>query len=160
MNQIELHPLVYKARLSLLQYCNSQKIVTTAYGSLFSGQTQYLQAEEIKRVSQDHTRFSGPTKRQVTASQVLLRWALQKGLHLIPKSVHADRIKENMQIYDIWIDTAGMELLEGMKGYERGNYSPADHSYVQLSPGRGRRAGGSEPRNRCAQQLYLPITYC
>jgi len=49
-----------------------------------------------------------------TPAQVLLRWGLQKGAVVIPKSRREERIRENAQIFDFGLDEAAMEALDAL----------------------------------------------
>jgi len=110
VNQIEMHPLVYKGRQALLEYCKSQGIVVQAYGSMFWGQQDKLADKTVADVVAAH-----PGK---SSAQVLLRWGLQMGFQLIPKSVRRHRIKENADIFDFELSELEMAKLSGLKGRE------------------------------------------
>eukprot|EP00747_Dinoflagellata_sp_TGD_P100860 gnl/TRDRNA2_/TRDRNA2_168162_c1_seq3.p1 gnl/TRDRNA2_/TRDRNA2_168162_c1~~gnl/TRDRNA2_/TRDRNA2_168162_c1_seq3.p1 ORF type:complete len:302 (+),score=51.03 gnl/TRDRNA2_/TRDRNA2_168162_c1_seq3:88-993(+) len=79
VNQIEMHPLVYEERRELLDWCKKRGILTQAYGSMFSGQERALSNAVLESVVAEY-----PGK---TSQQVLLRWGLQMGFQVIPKSV-------------------------------------------------------------------------
>jgi diketogulonate reductase-like aldo/keto reductase len=53
-------------------------------------------------------------KHQKTPAQIVLRWDLQHGVVTIPKSVHANRIAENTQIFDFELSQADMDLLDAL----------------------------------------------
>lgn len=108
VNQIEMHPLIYQERRSVIEYCEANGIRITAYGSMFSGDMKQLQRRELVQVQEAHPGQS--------AAQILLRWALQKGFQIIPKSVHQERLQENMNLLDFELSPAEMESLSKMKG--------------------------------------------
>eukprot|EP00435_Cladocopium_sp_Y103_P054551 s628_g17.t1 len=120
VNQIDMHPLIYQERRSVIEYCKANGICITAYGSMFSGDTKQLQRRvqhlkpnllfwrELLQVQEAHPGQS--------AAQILLRWALQKGFQIIPKSVHQERLQENMNLLDFELSPAEMESLSKMKG--------------------------------------------
>lgn len=83
VNQVEVHPRFQQ--VELLEFCKREGIAVTAYGSLGSGSTELLQSEEVRRVAKAVHRSS---------AQVLLRWGLEKGCAIIPKSVRKERIQE------------------------------------------------------------------
>lgn len=123
VNQFEMHPLVYKARQPLLEYCKEQGILVQAYGSVFFGRQEKLADGTVAEVAAAH-----PGK---TPAQVLLRWGVQMGFQIIPKSVRQTRIKENMEIFDFSLSEDEMAKLSGMKGVETtesalGYWNPLD----------------------------------
>lgn len=94
MNQIELHP--YNAQQSLVDFCRYENIAVTAYSPLGSpgtkepGEPVLLEDKEITAIAGNHDK---------SAAQVLIRWAMQRGTAVIPKSVNPDRIKSNFQVF-------------------------------------------------------------
>lgn len=95
--QIEHHP--YYVQQDLIDYCTSQKIAVTAYSSfgpmsyieldqtLAKGTAPLLEHETINKIAKAHGK---------TTSQVLLRWATQRNIAVIPKSNNQDRLKQNL----------------------------------------------------------------
>uniref|UniRef100_A0A7S0FMW8 NADP-dependent oxidoreductase domain-containing protein n=1 Tax=Pyrodinium bahamense TaxID=73915 RepID=A0A7S0FMW8_9DINO len=125
VNQIEMHPLVYEARRPLLEYCKQHNILVQAYGSIFWGQQDKLNDGTVAQVVAAH-----PGK---TPAQILLRWAVQMGFQIIPKSVRRHRIEENMQLFDFELSAEEMAKLSGLKGKEDttsalGYWSPLETS--------------------------------
>jgi len=107
VDQIEMHPWVYAKRRGLVDYCAERQILVTAYGSLFSGQEGALGQRPLAAAAAAHGR---------SPAQVLLRWALQKGFQVIPKSVHKERIRENAQVFDFELTASEVDALDGMHG--------------------------------------------
>ena len=99
VNQIECHPLCYPKEL--LDYCQANGIQVQAYAPLARG--AYLDHDVLCVMG---------TKYAHTPAQVGLRWAVQKGISVIPKSVHPDRIESNANIFDFSIDQEDMDLLD------------------------------------------------
>lgn len=112
VNQVEMHPLNWKEREPLLEWCRLHGVLVQAYGSLFFGKQERLAEDAVQRVAAAKGR---------TAAQVLLRWGHQMGFQLIPKSVKKERIIENSQIFDFQLDDEEMGLLSSMRG-ELGAY--------------------------------------
>jgi len=117
VNQIEIHPLLYKRRKPLLDYCKKHGILIQAYGSLFSGYMEWLKHETVMSISKKHDKSPG---------QVLLRWALQKGFQIIPKSVKESRIIENALVFDFHLAEEDMDALDGMEGSLGEYWDPLD----------------------------------
>lgn len=113
VNQIECHPLFYNKEL--IDYCQSRGIQVQAYAPLARG--AYL----------DHDVFCVlGTKYCKTPAQIGLRWAVQKGISVIPKSVHPDRIRSNADIFDFSIDQEDMDLLDTLNQNYRSASIPED----------------------------------
>ena len=99
VNQIECHPLCYPKEL--IEYCQSNGIQVQAYAPLARG--AYLDNDILCVLG---------TKYAHTPAQVGLRWAIQKGISVIPKSTHPERIASNARIFDFTIDQEDIELLD------------------------------------------------
>ena len=98
VNQFELHPLNYQERRDLVRYCEKHKIQITAYGSLFSGETDRFQHPLLQSLAEKYNK---------TVPQILLRWALDKGFAIIPKSTSSkQRLEENFAV-----ETDGFSLM-------------------------------------------------
>lgn len=87
INQIELHPGFLQNET--LNYCRNNNIRIQAHSPLGNG--QILNAPELKAIAQAHAK---------TPAQVCIRWALDKGADVIPKSSKPERIRENIDIFD------------------------------------------------------------
>lgn len=101
VNQIELHPFL--TQRETVEYCAARDIAIEAYSPL-------VKARRMK-----HPEL-GEIARQVGRSpaQVLLRWGLQHGYIVLPKSVTPERIRENAALYDFALDEAQMKRLDGL----------------------------------------------
>jgi diketogulonate reductase-like aldo/keto reductase len=97
LNQIELHPRFPQA--DLRAYHDSHGILTEAWGPL--GQSRgLLEDASVLEVAEKHQR---------TPAQVVLRWHIQLGNVVIPKSVTPERVRENIDVFDFELDHADME---------------------------------------------------
>lgn len=99
INQVEFH--VYLYQKELLDFCRSKGIVLESYMSLTRGRAGF-DNPRMKAVAEKHSK---------TVAQVMLRWVLQHGLVIIPKSEHEERIRENADIFDFSISEEDMETL-------------------------------------------------
>jgi diketogulonate reductase-like aldo/keto reductase len=113
VNQVEFHPFLHQR--ALLAYCRLHAIQLEAYGPLVRGQR--MDHPILKRVAARHHR---------TGAQVLLRWGLQHGLVVIPKSVHAERIRENSDLYGFALEAEDMDALDGLDEGFRTSWDPTD----------------------------------
>lgn len=111
VNQIELHPTF--AQRAMSAYNASKGIVTEAYSPL--GLSQDLEHPDIVAIAQELHR---------TPAQVILRWHLQKGHVIFPKSVTPARIKENFRLFDFELDDQAMTKIDGVDSGNRTNQDP------------------------------------
>jgi diketogulonate reductase-like aldo/keto reductase len=101
VNQVEFHPFLYQEKL--LEFCKNSNIQLEAYSPLTRGQ-----------------RLNHPTlvdlakKYDKSPAQILIRWSLQHGLVVIPKSIRKDRIRENIQVFDFQLEETDMKLLNSL----------------------------------------------
>lgn len=101
VNQVQLSPFQYRAKL--LAACTRFGIAAEAYSPLTRGAD--LDHPLVLEVADHNAR---------TPAQVLLRWALQRGLIVIPKSVQRKRMVENSRIYDFSLSSADVGVLDGL----------------------------------------------
>lgn len=125
VNQVEFHPYLYQR--DLLEFCRRSGIVLEAYSPLTKGER--LKDRKLVAIANKYPtlpregansrsrpsileKFSRHSNSKSTA-QILIRWALQHGLVVIPKSANPKRILENADVFDFEISRADMELLDG-----------------------------------------------
>ncbi len=113
VNQIECHPLCYPKEL--IDYCQSRGIQIQAYAPLARG--AYLDNDVMCVLG---------TKYGRTPAQIGLRWAVQKGISVIPKSSHPDRIQSNSQIFDFAIEQEDMDILDTLNQDFHSSHIPED----------------------------------
>ncbi len=95
VNQVEMHP--YLQQPELLEWCNTNDVFVTGYAPLGSGdRPDRLRSDEEVMLLKDPTLAAIAARAGITAAQVLLRWALQRGTSVIPKSVNPERLRENL----------------------------------------------------------------
>ena len=117
-NQIEIHP--WSQKPELVSYLKENDIDIIAYSSLVPLSTwrhkdgeNSLKTDEMYKDGND---LESPFKKMaskydVTEAQVLLKWALQLGYAILPKSIQIDRMQENFEL-DFRIDEEDMNLIE------------------------------------------------
>ncbi len=113
VNQIECHPLFYPKEL--IDYCQSKGIQVQAYAPLARG--AYLDNDLLCVLG---------TKYGRTPAQIGLRWAVQKGISVIPKSIHPERIQSNADIFGFSIEQEDMDLLDALNQNYRSASIPED----------------------------------
>ncbi len=114
VDQVEFHPFVYDPEL--LTYASQHRIVVEAYSPLT--RANRLDDPTVAAIARAHGK---------SPAQVLLRWGLQHDLVELPKSVHAERIRENAALYDFALTEAELRMLDGLRGGGRiGKLDPAN----------------------------------
>lgn len=101
INQVELHPN-YQQR-DIRDYHSRHNIQLECYSPLGSGAV--LDDEVISEIAKKHDR---------SVSQVILRWELDQGLIVIPKSTHAERIQENIDVFDFSLDDEDRRRIDAL----------------------------------------------
>ena len=94
---MELHP--YLQQPKLLRYCAEQGIAVTGFSPLGAGSYVELDMAKAQDSALSNPLVVGLAQAHgVSAAQVLLRWAVQRGISAIPKSTKAERQKENLEL--------------------------------------------------------------
>ena len=106
VNQVEFHPLFNHPELKA--YCEERGIVLQAYAPLSRG--DYLKSTLMLEIGKTHEK---------TPAQVGLRWLVQQGISVIPKSVHKERLEENSQIFDFALSDEEMAAITAMDAQQR-----------------------------------------
>ncbi len=122
--QVELHP--YLTQDKLLRFCREAEIAVTGFSPL--GALSYFSLEmaqpeesvvdqpEIQQIAQSHNK---------TAAQVVLRWAIQRGTSIVPKTTKPERLAENLALFDFELSTDEMQAISGLNQNRRFN-DPGD----------------------------------
>lgn len=122
VNQIESNPRFQQN--NLVEFCQKEGIVPEAWGPLGKGRDLELPVFE---------KLAG--KYDKSPAQIILRWHLQRGLTVIPKSVNPHRIRENLNVFDFELEEKDMDAIYAvdtgrtMRGY------PAPFRYDTVSEG-------------------------
>lgn len=106
VNQISLHPGIYPEQEALIHYCQWEHLVVSAYSPLGAGSV--LQSELISTIAEGHEKSS---------AQVCLRWCLQHEIIPLPKSSSAERMRQNLDIYNFTLSEEEMGLLDTMPNF-------------------------------------------
>jgi len=110
VNQVELHPLL--SQKELLSYARENGIVLEAWSPLMQGNLDQPKLVEIAE------------KYGKTVAQVILRWDIQNGVIVIPKSVKEHRIRENAGIFDFELSAEDMAVIDGLNQNKRFGSNP------------------------------------
>lgn len=113
VNQVEFHPFRFQA--DLLADCREQGILLEAYSPLTRGRR--LDDPTIVRIARARRR---------TPAQVVLRWALQHGVAVIPKSARPERMRENRELFDFELYPEEMWALDALDDGHPTGWNPGD----------------------------------
>jgi diketogulonate reductase-like aldo/keto reductase len=102
VNQVEMHP--YLQQPGLRDFMLKQGVTAEAWSPIGQGKG-LLDDPALARLAEKHGK---------TAAQIVLRWHLQIGNVVIPKSVTPSRIRENIAVTDFELDSADMDVIAGM----------------------------------------------
>lgn len=127
---MEFHPYLYQR--DLFNFCTVKGIVIEAYSPLTHGKR--LNDRKLVAVAKRYSSAAGPQpadglfRRPATKStaQILIRWALQHGFVVIPKSANRRRIFENADVFDFEITAEDMELLDSFNKDLRTCWDPTN----------------------------------
>ena len=123
VNQIEIHP--YFRQPEVLALNERHGIVSQAWSPI-GGITFYVDKE-----GKQSSTLEDPTIARIadahgkTPAQVMIRWHLQEGRQAIPKSVHANRIAENFDVFDFELSDDELKQIDGLETGQRGGPEPS-----------------------------------
>jgi diketogulonate reductase-like aldo/keto reductase len=112
VNQIELHPFLTQQELR--EYHRAHGIHTEAWSPLAQG-GGLLKHDAVAEIAGRHGK---------TPAQAVLRWHLQIGNIVFPKSVTASRVEENFDVFDFELSSEDLAVLEGLNKNERTGFDP------------------------------------
>ncbi len=117
VNQIEAHP--YLTQEALLAFDAEHEIATEAWSPLGRG-----------TVLGDRVLVDLSTTYAKTPAQVVLRWHIQRGSIVFPKSVHPGRMRENLDVFDFELSTADMAQISALNQDERVGPDPETFAWI------------------------------
>lgn len=115
VNQVEFHPLLTQRQLRA--FCDKSNIKLQAWSPLMQGNLDVTLLNELAE------------KYFKTPAQIVLRWDLQHGVLTIPKSVKAERIKENADIFDFELTETEMASIDELDRHHRFGADPDNFNF-------------------------------
>ena len=100
VNQIETH--VFRQQDSMKKLLDNYGTMLQSWSPLACGQNGIFQNSVLKQIADKHDK---------TIAQVSLRWLIQRGIPIIPKSTHKERMEENIQIFDFVLSEEEMKII-------------------------------------------------
>jgi diketogulonate reductase-like aldo/keto reductase len=113
VNQIELHPRL--AQKEIRAFCEDKGIVVESWSPIGGSGGDLLSDTTILNIADKHER---------TPAQIVIRWHIQNGLVVIPKSVHAERIKQNADVFNFELDNDDMAKISALNTNTRRGPNP------------------------------------
>ncbi|AYZ36928.1 aldo/keto reductase [Chryseobacterium indologenes] len=120
INQIELHPVFQQKELQ--KYNKENNIITQPWSPLGNGNADLLNHPDLKAIAEKYGK---------TVAQVILRWHLQEGFVVIPKSVTPSRIEENFNVFDFELTEDEMNTVRNLDTGKRLFFDPKDPEWEQ-----------------------------
>lgn len=121
VNQVECHP--FFQQLAAIPTMQEYGVQIESWGPLAEGQNNIFQNETLAAIGAKHGK---------TVAQVALRWNVQRGVVVIPKSVHKERIVENINVFDFALDAQDMAAIAAM---DIGHSEIVDHFTAAIAKG-------------------------
>lgn len=122
VNQVELHP--FFAQPHALEIMKEYHVQAEAWAPLGGGRYDAFNNEVLKEIASKHNKNIG---------QVMLRWNVQRGVVVIPKSVHVERIQENIDIWDFALSEEEMNQICSLdRGYVGTAVKHFDTDFVKM----------------------------
>lgn len=119
VNQVELHP--FFAQTGALNTMKELGVQPQAWGPMAEGRHNIFTHEVLSSIGEKYGK---------TAAQVALRWNTQRGVVVIPKSVHRERMEENLNIWDFTLSDEDMTAIDAL---DLGHSEIIDHSAAETA---------------------------
>jgi 2,5-diketo-D-gluconate reductase A len=120
INQIEIHP--YHQQVFSKEWHDKYGVQLEAWAPFGEGRKNMFELSELKEIGDKYGK---------TVAQVILRWHLQRGIVVIPKSTHLERMKENFNVFDFELAQEDMDVISKLDKNESSFFSHQDPSIVE-----------------------------
>lgn len=120
INQIEIHP--YHQQVFSKEWHDKYGVQLEAWAPFGEGRKNMFELSELKEIGDKYGK---------TVAQVILRWHLQRGIVVIPKSTHLERMKEDFNVFDFELAQEDMDVISKLDKNESSFFSHQDPSIVE-----------------------------
>jgi len=120
VNQMEVHP--FNQQKNLKEWADKYDIRLEAWAPFGEGRKGLFENEILKKIGEKYGK---------TTAQVMLRWQIQRGVIVIPKSVHKERMIENFNVFDFTLANEDMEQITKMDTATSAFFSHQDPAMVE-----------------------------
>lgn len=120
VNQVETHP--HNQQILAKEYMDKYGVQIEAWAPFGEGRGGLFEDEVLKTIG---------AKYRKTTAQVMLRWHIQRGVVVIPKSTHYERMAENFDVFDFALSAEDMEKIAELDKKESSFFSHSDPAIVE-----------------------------
>ena len=120
VNQIEIHP--HHQQNEQLEWHNKYGIQLEAWAPFGEGRGGMFDLPELKTIGEKYGK---------TPAQVMLRWHIQRGIVVIPKSTHIERMEENFNVFDFELTAEDMEVIAALDKNQSSFFSHTNPNMVE-----------------------------
>ena len=120
VNQVETHP--YNQQTIAKQYMDKYGVQIEAWAPFGEGRGGLFENETLKAIGAKYGK---------TTAQVMLRWHIQRGVVVIPKSTHKERMAENLNVFDFALSAEDMAAIAALDKNESSFFSHYDPAMVE-----------------------------
>lgn len=120
VNQVETHP--FNQQVAAKKYMDKYGVQIEAWAPFGEGRGGLFENRVLAEIAQKHKK---------TTAQVMLRWHIQRGVVVIPKSTHYERMKENLNVFDFMLDEEDMAKIAALDKNESSFFSHCDPATVE-----------------------------
>ena len=120
VNQVETHP--FNQQVAAKKYMDKYGVQIEAWAPFGEGRGGLFENPVLAEIAQEHKK---------TTAQVMLRWHIQRGVVVIPKSTHYERMKENLNVFDFMLDEEDMAKIAALDKNESSFFSHCDPATVE-----------------------------
>ena len=121
VNQIETHP--FHQQVETQTFLKENNIQIESWGPFAEGKNNIFHNTSLVSIAEKHSK---------TVAQVILRWLTQRDIVVIPKSVRKERMAENFNIFDFYLDASDMELIAKLETGESLFFDHRDPAMVKF----------------------------
>ena len=118
INQVELHPAFQQRKVRA--FGEERGILTEAWGPLGQGKYELAELPGLNDLAKKHGK---------SIQQIVLRWHIQEGVIVFPKSVRKERLAENLDVFDFELDSDDMAAMVAMDSGRRVGTHPDDGNW-------------------------------
>ena len=120
VNQVEIHP--HHQQKEAKMWHDKYGVQMEAWAPFGEGRGGMFELPELKAIGEQYGK---------TPAQVILRWHLQRGIVVIPKSTHIERMEQNFNVFDFELTDADMEAIAALDKKQSSFFSHADPNMVE-----------------------------